>query len=173
MGARIEENKPANAGDINLRVQRAMPRTFTNLLTHCIFSTKGREALIDPSMRVELHAYLGGIVREIGGTALGVNSMPDHVHMLFSLPPAVALSEAMRLIKANSSKWVHERWPERPTFAWQLGFGAFSVSKSSVPQVLKYIENQKEHHRKTTFQEEFLNFLRRHEVEFDERYIWN
>jgi putative transposase len=149
-----------------------MPRTFTNLLTHCIFSTKQREALIVPAMQSELHAYLGGLAREAGGTALAINSVADHAHMLVKLPPAVALSEAMRLIKANSSKWVHEKWPDRASFAWQLGFGAFSVSKSNVPDVMKYIADQEEHHRRFTFQEEFLGFLRNHQVEYDERYIW-
>jgi putative transposase len=149
-----------------------MPRTFTNLLTHCIFSTKHREPLIIPAMQAELHAYLGGTVKAAGGTALAVNSVADHVHMLVALPANVALSEALRLVKANSSKWVHGKWPRQASFAWQLGFGGFSVSRSNVDQVLKYIDNQKEHHRSVTFQEEFLDFLRKHDVEFDERYIW-
>ena len=149
-----------------------MPRTFTNLLTHCVFSTKHREPLIIPAMQPELHAYLGGLAREIGGTALAINSVADHVHMLIELPPVIALSEALRLIKANSSKWVHERWPDQVTFAWQLGFGGFSVSRSNVPDVLTYIDNQAEHHRSITFQEEFLGFLRKHQIEYDERYIW-
>ena len=92
--------------------------------------------------------------------------------MLVSLPPVISVSDALRFIKSNSSGWVHEKWPSRP-FAWQLGYGAFSVSKSNVPDILKYIANQKEHHRKVTFKEEFIDFLVENEIEYDERYIWD
>jgi putative transposase len=149
-----------------------MPRTFSNLLTHCIFSTRSREPLIAVEIEAEVHRYLGGLTRELKGKAFAVGGTADHVHMLIALPPAVAVSDAMRFIKANSSGWVHEKWPTRRTFSWQLGFGVFSVSKSNVSQIVKYIENQKEHHRRVTFQEEFLDFLRKHEIEYDERYIW-
>ena len=107
------------------------------------------------------------------GKALAINGMEEHVHLLVSLPPTISVSDALRFIKANSCKWVHAKWPQRSTFAWQLGYGAFSVSKSKVPEVVDYIRNQEEHHRKNNYQEEFLALLRKHGVEYDERYVWN
>jgi len=148
-----------------------MSRTFTNLLTHLIFSTKDREAVIVPEIKSELFAYLGGLTRELKGKAYGINGLTDHVHLLISLPPVVSISEALRFIKSNSSGWVHDKWPRR-SFAWQLGYGAFSVSKSNAPEVLMYIGNQEAHHRKRTFKDEFVDLLRKHEIEYDERYIW-
>ena len=102
-----------------------------------------------------------------------ISGTSDHVHMLISLPPVVSMSEALRFLKSNSSGWVHDKWPGRRSFAWQLGYGAFSVSKSNVPEVLKYLSNQETHHRRVTFKEEFVDFLIKNEIEFDERYIWN
>ena len=147
-----------------------MPHTFTSLLTHIIFSTKERAPFIDAALRHDLHAYLGGIVRELKGTALIVNGAADHVHLLAALPPNVSTSEALRVIKTNSSRWVRET--RRKAFGWQSGYGAFSVSRSNVPSVTHYIAQQEEHHRKVSFKEEFVAFLNRHEVELDERYIW-
>ena len=106
------------------------------------------------------------------GVALTINGVEDHVHMLLSLPPMVAIAEAMRVVKANSSKWVHEKWPQRAAFAWQTGYGAFSVSQSQAESVKKYISEQEQHHKHTTFQEEFIAFLTRHGIAYDERYIW-
>jgi REP element-mobilizing transposase RayT len=114
-----------------------MSRTFTNLLTHLIFSIKDREPLMVPEIKFELFAYLGGLTRELTGKAYGITGTTDHVHMLINLPPAVSISEALRFIKSNSSGWVHDKWPRR-SFAWQLGYGGFSVSKSNAPDVLKY-----------------------------------
>lgn len=148
-----------------------MSRTFTNLLAHVVFSTKDREPLIIPEVRNELHAYLGGLTRELKGKAYGINGTRDHVHMLVSLPPTVSTSEAMRFIKANSSGWVHDKWQK--AFAWQLGYGAFSVSKSNVPEVLQYISHQEAHHRRVLFKDEFVEFLRKHEIDYDERHLWD
>ena len=148
-----------------------MSRTFTNLLTHLIFSTKDREPLIVPEIKSELFAYLGGLTRDLKGKAYGINGTADHVHLLISLPPVTSISEALRFIKSNSSGWVHDKWPRR-SFAWQLGYGAFSVSKSNAPEVLMYIGNQEAHHRKRAFKDEFVDLLRMHEIEYDERYIW-
>ena len=149
-----------------------MSRTFTNLLTHVVFSTKDREAFIVAEFKEELYAYLGGLTRELKGKAYGINGTTDHVHMLISLPPIVSTSDALRFLKSNSSGWVHDKWPRRRSFAWQLGYGAFSVSKSNVPGMLKYIAEQEAHHRRVTFKQEFVNFLIKHEIEYDERYIW-
>ena len=136
-----------------------MSRTFTNLLTHVVFSTKGREPMIVPELKEELYAYLGGLTRELKGKAYGINGTTDHVHLLISLPPVVSMSDALRFLKSNSSGWVHDRWPDRKSFAWQLGYGAFSVSKSNVPEVLIYIGNQQAHHKRLTFQRRVRRFL--------------
>ncbi|HET9493072.1 MAG TPA: IS200/IS605 family transposase [Chloroflexia bacterium] len=119
-----------------------MTHTFTHLVTHVIFATKERAPLISPDMKDDLHAYMGGIVREMGGKAIIINGMPDHVHLLLHLQPTVALAEAVREIKANSSRWVHKRWPQSSKFGWQRGYGAFSVSRTIISDVEKYIVNQ-------------------------------
>jgi REP element-mobilizing transposase RayT len=137
-----------------------------------VFSTKDREPLIVPEVKSELYAYLGGLARELKGKSYGINGTSDHVHMLISLPPAVSMSDALRFIKSNSSGWVHDKWPHRRSFAWQLGYRAFSVSRSNTPEVLKYIRYQEAHHRKVTFEAEFIGFLVKHEIEYDEHYIW-
>jgi len=147
-----------------------MPHTFTNLLAHIIFSTKERSPLIDAELRPNLHAYLGGIVRELNGTPLIINGTDDHVHLLVSLPPTISISDALRVLKTNSSKWVHDT--RRKAFGWQAGYGAFSVSQSNVHSVTQYIASQEEHHRKVLFKEEFVSFLKKHGVEYDERFIW-
>ena len=149
-----------------------MAHTFTNLLTHIIFSTKDRIPCIDAEVKPELLAYMGGIVRELEGKAYSINGTTDHVHLLVSLPPTLALSDALRTIETNSSRWAHEKWARRRVFGWQTGYGAFSVSKSNVPDVMKYIADQEEHHKKVSFQEEFIAFLKKHEIDYDERYIW-
>jgi REP-associated tyrosine transposase len=148
-----------------------MAHTFANLLTHVIFSTKDRQPLISRDIKPDLLAYLGGIVRELQGKCVGANSMPDHVHLLLWLPPSVAIAEAVRIVKTNSSRWVHQKSGHRE-FARQTGYGAFSVSQSNAASVVKYIREQEKHHRRVTFQEEFISFLKKNGVRYDERYIW-
>ena len=150
-----------------------MPHTATNLLVHFIFSTKQRCALIRPEFEKDLYAYLGGIIRQIGGTALCINGTSDHVHLLIRLPAHHSLAEVARLIKTNSSRWIHERWPEHHLFAWQTGYGAFTVSESGLAAVRDYIASQQEHHKVRSFQEEFLAFLKKNGVTVDERYLWD
>jgi putative transposase len=145
--------------------------TSGNILVHFIFSTLERRPLIKAEFRDDLFAYLGGIVREMKGTALIVNGAGDHVHMLLRIRPVHSSAEIARVVKANSSRWVREKWC--PEFAWQTGYGVFSVSESNVAAVTKYIAGQEEHHRKHTFQEEFVAFLKKNHVEYDERYIWD
>lgn len=116
---------------------------------------------------------MAGIVKNIGGKALLINGMPDHVHLLVSLPATLSITDAVRLIKTNSSRWVHQTWQTRRSFAWQTGYGAFSVSLSNKDAVYKYIAKQEWHHRKKSFQEEFLDFLKKHGIEYDERYVWD
>ena len=149
-----------------------MAHTFTNLLTHVIFSTKDRLPHIDADLKAQLYPYVVGILRELDGKTSIINGTSDHVHLLVQLPPVLSLSDAMRILKTNSSKWVHDRWPARSQFGWQTGYGAFSVSGSNADAVFGYIADQEEHHRRKTFQEEFLEYLRKHQIEYDERYIW-
>jgi REP element-mobilizing transposase RayT len=153
--------------------QETMPHTATNLLVHFIFSTKQRCALIKPDFEEDLHAYLGGIIRQIGGTALCVNGTQDHVHLLIRVPANQSVADVARLIKTNSSRWVHGRWPEQHRFGWQTGYGAFTVSESGVEAVRDYISNQREHHTIRSFQEEFLAFLKKNKITVDEQYLWD
>lgn len=148
-----------------------MSHTYTKLLTHAIFSTKGRNKQIDTNVQPLLHAYLGGIVRDFGGSALSIGGIEDHVHMLMLLPPRLALSDAKREIKSGSSRWMKEQHEQN--FAWQSGFAAFSVSQSRVAETAAYIANQAEHHRVKSFQEELIEFLKGYDVEYDEKYLWD
>ena len=135
-----------------------------------IFSTQGRLPLIRPEFRRDLFAYLGGIIREMRGTALIVNGTADHVHVLIRIRPAHSAAEIACVIKANSSGWVREKWSR--DFTWQTGYGVFSVSESNVGAVTKYIADQEEHHKKHSFQEELLAFLNKNNVAYDEKYLW-
>jgi putative transposase len=150
-----------------------MPHTASNLLVHFVFSTKERAPLIFAEFLDDLHAYLGGIVREIGGKALIVNGTSDHVHILVRIPTTRSCAEIVRLLKANSSKWIHSKWPQQRTFSWQSGYGAFSVSESAVESVRAYVASQQEHHKKISFQDEFRAFLRKNNIVVDEKYLWD
>lgn len=143
-----------------------MAHTHSNILIHAIFSTKDRKPLLDRDLKPRMHAYLGGIVREIGGIAIRINGTADHVHMLVRVPPVVAVADMIRDVKASSSKWAGR-------FAWQTGYGAFSVSESAAQRVIRYIEGQEDHHREVTFQEEYIAFLKRHKVDYDPRFVWD
>ena len=149
-----------------------MGHTHTNLLFHIVFSTKERAPLLDADLKPRLFAYMGGIFRELGGTALLINGPPDHVHILALLPAKLGVSEVVGKVKAKSSGWVHREFPDKRLFAWQTGYAAFTVSHSQKQSVLDYIANQEEHRRKASFQEELLAFLKKHEIEYDERYLW-
>lgn len=149
-----------------------MAHTLAQLYSHLIFSTKDRVPHLDADLKPKLFAYLGGILNELHARPILINGPADHVHMLVATPATLALSEMMRIVKTNSSKWVHETWPNRRGFGWQTGYGAFSVSHSNVRDVERYIARQEEHHRRMTFQEEYVAFLNRHGIEYDERYLW-
>ena len=149
-----------------------MPHSYVSCLMHCVFSTKDRAPFLDADLKPRLFAYMGGIIRELGGTALLINGPTDHVHILALLPAKLGASEAVGKVKANSSGWVHRKFPDKWSFAWQAGFAAFTVSHSQKRSVLDYISNQEEHHRQVSFKEEFLAFLKRHEIKYDERYLW-
>ncbi|HMD95903.1 MAG TPA: IS200/IS605 family transposase [Terriglobia bacterium] len=131
-----------------------MAHTYTAILVHAVFSTKQRQPYLTPEIKAELFPYLAGSLRHMRAKSVIVNGPRDHVHLLFSLPPALPLSDAMEKLKANSSKWAHERWQR--FFAWQTGYAASSVSQSNLPAVRNYIARQEEHHRKVTYQEEVL-----------------
>lgn len=123
-------------------------------------------------LQERLWPYLGGVARENNLVALAIAGIEDHVHMLLSLPTTLTISQAMQLVKGSSSKWVHEEFSEHPQFAWQEGYGAFSIGVSQIDLTKQYIANQIEHHRTKTFQEEFLAFLKKHKIEYDPRYVW-
>jgi len=148
-----------------------LPHTSGNVVLHFIFSTRARRPVIKPQFRANLFAYLGGIVREMQGTALIINGTADHVHMLVRIRPAHSAAEIARVVKTNSSRWLH--LSGFADFAWQTGYGVFSVSESNVPAVTEYIAAQEEHHRRRSFQDEFLTFLRKNNVLYDARYIWD
>ena len=150
-----------------------MPQSYASLHYHLVFSTKGREPLVDRALQPRLYEYIGGILRNGNGVLLAASGMPDHVHLLAGLHREMSVAEGVRLVKANSSKWIHETFPERYAFAWQAGYGAFTVSYSHLPQVRQYIATQEEHHRSRSFQEEFLAFLAKHDIPFNERLLWD
>ena len=149
-----------------------MGQSLAKNVIHLIFSTKDRRLLLDDSVRDSLHAYLAGIFKEQDSPCLAINSIADHVPILFSLNKNAALSEVIMQIKKGSSRWIKTQGPQYADFGWQNGFGAFSVSQSSIANVREYIANQAAHHRKVTFQEELRAFLKRHQVAYDERYLW-
>ncbi len=150
-----------------------MAQSLSKLLVHLIFSTKNREPLIKDEIRDELHRYIATILIELGSPAILINSVEDHIHILFSLSKNYSISKVVEEIKKGSSKWLKGKAPSYAGFYWQSGYGAFSVSQSGVPDVQKYIAGQPEHHRRKTFQEELREFLKRYEVEYDERYVWD
>ncbi|HYM59933.1 MAG TPA: IS200/IS605 family transposase [Thermoanaerobaculia bacterium] len=148
-----------------------MPSTHTSLLYHLVFSTKNREPWFDSEWRQRVHAYLGGCIRTAGGVAKEVGGTADHVHLLVSLGPTHRICDVLRDIKQESSEWLHKEM-RRTAFAWQEGYGAFSVSASGSSRVQTYIRNQESHHRRSSFQQEYRTLLERHGVAFDERYLW-
>lgn len=149
-----------------------MAQTLTNLLVHVVFSTKNREPMISTDLKPDLLAYIGGIIRELGSKLLAADGTSDHVHLLLRLPPKLSLADALRIIKTNSSRWVHETREGHGRFRWQAGYAAFSVSESGIPAVTRYLRAQEKHHCRVSFQEELLEFLNKHGIEYDERYIW-
>ena len=147
-----------------------MANTYTSLTYHVVFSTKNREPWLTPPICERLWPFLGGIARENGMKALEIGGVADHVHVLISIPPTVPASKAVQLLKGGSSHWLKSEFSNLSAFAWQDGYGAFTVSESQVEAVRAYIRQQAEHHRTRTFAEEYRSFLERHHVEFDERY---
>ena len=148
-----------------------MSDSYTNLLYHIIFSTKDRRPLITEDRQPRLYDYIGGTIRSLGGISLELNGTEDHVHLLTKLRPDKALSDVLRDLKANASGWMHDVFPEAKDFSWQRGYGAFTVSQSNVEEVRRYIAHQKEHHKRSSFRDEFIQFLKANGIEYDERYL--
>jgi len=145
-----------------------MGHTHTKSLFHCVFGTKHRHQSIPPDVQPRLWPYIGGIARTNGMTALAVGGVADHVHVLLSIPATVPLAKAVQLLKAGSSKWLHDSFPAMHGFAWQEGYGAFSIGVSQVEDTIAYIQRQAEHHRARTFEQEFVLFLKRHGIALEQ-----
>jgi putative transposase len=148
-----------------------MPQSYVNLQYHLIFATKDRHRWMLPEIRPRLYDYLGGAIRDEGGKTLAIGGVEDHLHILAALRQDKAISRVRGSIKANSSGWIHRTFPNLWMFDWQDGYGAFTVSRSLVPAVSRYIARQEEHHRRVSFEEEFRALLRAHGIDWDERYF--
>ncbi len=150
-----------------------MPQSLAKIYVHLIFSTKGRERVIADDVRSDLHAYFGGILNHLGCVPVEINTEPDHAHLLFVLSRTETISNVVGQLKKSSNDWLRGKHQQFAQFFWQGGYGAFSVSESLVEEVRQYIRNQRQHHQRLTFQDEFRAFLRRYGIEFDERYVWD
>jgi putative transposase len=150
-----------------------MANTYTQIHLQLVFCVQNRECLIHVKWKEELYRYMTGIIQNSGHKVLQINGMPDHVHILIGMRPTEALSGLMKKLKGDSSEWINDKGFVSGKFRWQEGFGAFSYSKSDLPNVIRYIQNQEQHHAKKTLREEYLDILRRNEVEFDDRYVFH
>jgi REP element-mobilizing transposase RayT len=150
-----------------------MGQSLVKNYLHIVFSTKYRQPLIQESIEEELHSYLGGICNNLECHVIKVGGYTDHIHILCMLSKKVALMKLMEELKSHSSKWMKTKGAAYANFSWQNGYGAFSVNPAGVERVIQYIANQKEHHRKKVFKTEYQEFLEKHEVPYDERYVWD
>jgi REP element-mobilizing transposase RayT len=149
-----------------------MPSTYSQLYIQVVFTVKGRQNLIHPAWKEEIHKYMAGIIQGKGQKSIIVNGMPDHIHAFIGLKPSMAVSDLVRDIKNNSSNFINDHNWVAEKFSWQEGFGAFSYSHRDIGSVYNYILNQEEHHRKKTFREEYLVFLKEFDMNYDERYLF-
>jgi REP element-mobilizing transposase RayT len=150
-----------------------MANTYSSLFYHIVFSTKRRQPYIRVEIENRVWAFIGGIARKHKMSALQVGGVEDHIHILVMASPVFAPSRIAQFLKGDSSKWIHTSFSDLRDFGWQDGYGAFTVSKSKVPEVIRYIQHQREHHKVKSFEEEYLELLRLHGVEYDERYVWD
>ncbi len=150
-----------------------MPQSLARVLVHLVFSTKHRVPVLVPEIRIELHPYLATVLTNDGCFSLQIGGVEDHVHLLFALSRTRTIAEVVENVKTSSSKWLKTKSPALAEFHWQNGYGAFSVSRSLTDDVIDYIRRQEEHHKSRTFQDEFRRLLERHEIEYDERYVWD
>ncbi len=149
-----------------------MANTYTQIHIQFVFAVKYREGLIQSSYKAELYQYISGILKPHNHKLLAINGMSDHIHIFVGMRPTQSISDLMQDIKGNSSKWINEKKFLKVKFEWQEGYGAFSYSKSHVNNVIDYIKNQEEHHKKESFRDEYLKFLEAFEIDYDERYIF-
>jgi len=149
-----------------------MSHSYQSVYIHYVFSTKGRHPWITPNIQERLFTYMNGIAHTHNMKSIRAGGIENHVHLLVSLPATMTIAKAVQLIKGNSSKWIHETFPSSRFFEWQEGYGAFSVSVSQLDKTIAYINNQPEHHRHKTFEEEFIQILNKHHIPYDERYVW-
>ena len=150
-----------------------MPQSLSSILIHLIFSTKNRHPFLTPEIDAELYPYMASIFKSMKSPPLIINGTSDHVHTFFSLSRVVTIADLVEEVKTGSSKWIKSKGRRFRQFHWQSGYGAFSIGQSQVPTVKRYIERQKEHHRRVTFQDEYRQFLKAYEVDYDERYVWD
>ena len=150
-----------------------MAQSLSKIFLHLVFSTKNREPWITPEVRPTLHSYLAGAVRNLNAEAYRVGGVADHVHIACTLPRTMPVSKLLEEIKTSSSAWIKQQAPTCAGFAWQAGYGAFSLGQSQLDTLIEYVDAQEEHHRKWTFKEEFVEFLKRYGVDYDERYVWD
>ncbi len=149
-----------------------MANTYSQLNIHCVFAVNGRQNIITKNFRDDLHRYMSGILKNDGSFPLAVNGWMDHIHVFFELPVTMAISDQMRMLKATSSKWINENKFVNGKFTWQEGYGAFSYSRSQRDSVIQYIINQEEHHKGQTFREEYLGLLKKFEIPFEDKYVF-
>jgi putative transposase len=150
-----------------------MPQSLSSILIHLVFSTKNREPLITPAIEPELHPYMATIFRAHKSPTLIIDGTRDHVHTLFALGRTITIADLVEEVKTGSSSWIKTKGTEFRNFHWQKGYGGFSIGQSNVAALKRYIRDQKHHHRRVSFQDEYRDFLKRYEIEFDERYVWD
>jgi REP-associated tyrosine transposase len=150
-----------------------MAQSLAQLYTHIVFSTKKHYPFIKPQIEVELYSYIGGTIKKIGGVPFIINGTSDHIHIFSTLPKTISLAKFVEEIKRNSSRWIKTKGNLWQKFAWQNGYAGFSVSSSKKDVLVKYITNQKDHHKKMTYKEEVIKFLQEYNIEYDERYLWD
>ncbi|HPC00040.1 MAG TPA: IS200/IS605 family transposase [Polyangiaceae bacterium] len=150
-----------------------MPQSLSYLLTHIVFSTKDRDPVLDATVRPALYAYLATVARNMDCECFHVGGVADHVHLAVRLSRTITMAQLIEKLKTSSSKWLKTQSPALAAFAWQRGYGAFSVGPSDINALLHYIDTQEEHHRTRTFQDEYRDFLKKYGIEYDERYVWD
>ena len=149
-----------------------MANTFSQIYIQTVFAVSGRMSLIKPAFKEDLHKYIAGIIRNQGQKLISINGMPDHLHILIGLKPSMALADLVRDIKAESSTYVNKNKWVRGKFSWQEGYGAFSYGHSQLDTIIRYIQNQEKHHRRRSFKEEYLAWLKKYEIAFEEKYVF-
>ncbi|MDD3077527.1 MAG: IS200/IS605 family transposase [Paludibacter sp.] len=149
-----------------------MSQSLSKLYVHIVFHTKNNQNLIHSDIKPELSAYLGGILKNLKCVPISINGTENHIHILCIMSKNICLSDLLEELKKNSSKWIKSKGKQYEKFFWQMGYGGFSVSQSKAETVKRYIENQEEHHKKETFEKEYIKFLKEYDIDYDERYLW-